>query len=74
MTGPGFDFAAVKVDRRRPLESLGQHAPNRDVGPYAEQLVMNARRYAEVFGHTWIGPEHLGLPQLCWTSRPVLKP
>jgi hypothetical protein len=37
-------------------------------------LVMNARRYAEVFGHTWIGPEHLGLPQLCWTSRPVLKP
>lgn len=63
MTGPAVSFEAAKADAQ-PREALGEQVPHRSVNLYVEQLLTNAGRYAEVFGHTWIGPEHLGLAVL----------
>lgn len=61
MTGPGFDFQAVVAE---PLT----HPFERDLLPLPakiarglNQQVARARRYAQAFGHTWVGLEHVAL-------------
>lgn len=65
MTGPGFDYQAVKVKRGVPgpeTEEIVIRAER--LSPEVEQMLGRARRWSELFGHTWVGVEHFGLALL----------
>jgi len=72
MSGPGFDYEAVKVERGLPEPEIPEIAiPAERLSAEVTQMLERARRWSEVFGHTWIGVEHFGLAMLEISTKAV---
>ncbi len=68
MSGPGFDYQAVKVERV--ATELREEDPEKaSISPQVlsepvRQVLNRASRLSEVFGHPWVGTEHFTMALL----------
>lgn len=61
-SGPGFDYEVAKVRRGSPKpEHDTPVVPGERLAPEMLELLGRAERMGAVFGHCWVGTEHLGL-------------
>ncbi len=61
-SGPGFDFQVAKVQRQgRPAHDDVVPVPVERLSVELVGVLASARRMGAVFGHAWIGTEHLAL-------------
>lgn len=61
-SGPGFDYEVAKVVRDHPQPD--HPAPSVEINRLVPEMAVilgRAMRMAEVFGHSWVGTEHLAL-------------
>lgn len=64
-TGPGFDYEVAKATRgsSEPARNATP-LPLERLSPKVADVLGRAQRMADVFGHPWVGTEHLGLALL----------
>lgn len=61
-SGPGFDHEVAKIRRGRPMPGADDLAvPIDRLAPELRAVLQRAQRMGSVFGHCWVGTEHLGL-------------